>query len=361
MKGKFEWLLPLIMATVMGCGLVVLYSATFGETEAYLFGRQVVWALLSGAVFVFTAFVLKRKIWKEISIPLMVISLISLVAVLFVNPVGGSRRWINLGIASFQPSELAKLSLIIFLAYLYSLELKKYILFILGIMTTLVISGLIYLEPDLGTTLIVIIIWYFITLMSRKFDRLMIAMTALILLGGPLLFRFGLEPYQRDRLLSFLEPEKYASGAAYNTIQAIRAIGSGGLDGRGFLRGTMNRLGFVPADHTDFIFSVLGEEWGFMGAVTIVCLYGLLIWRIWVVTRRTGSYFGRLALSGFFAVFAFHVVENIGMNIGVLPVTGIPLPFVSYGGSSSMIFALQLGIVQSYAKREMDYDKKEGQ
>jgi len=216
------------------------------------------------------------------------------------------------------------------------------------------IMGLIYLEPDLGTTIIIVVIWYFMTLISKKFDRLMIVMTALIVVAVPVVLMFGLESYQRDRILSFLDPEKYASGAAYNTIQAIRAIGSGGWTGRGFVQGTMNRLGYVPADHTDFIFSVIGEEWGFVGAVTVILLYSLLLWRIWIITRRTGDFFGRLVMSGFFAVFAFHVVENIGMNLGLLPVTGIPLPLISYGGSSSMIFALQLGIVQSYAGRSVD-------
>jgi rod shape determining protein RodA len=186
----------------------------------------------------------------------------------------------------------------------------------------------------------------------------MMAMTALIALLVPIVFMFGLKPYQRDRLLSFLHPEEYASGAAYNTIQAIRAIGSGGLKGTGMLQGTMNRLGYVPADHTDFIFSVLGEEWGFIGAVSLLAMYLLLQWRIWSITRKTGSEFGRIVLSGIFAVFAFHVVQNVGMNLGLLPVTGIPLPFVSYGGSSSMIFALELGIVYSYTTEEVEYDKE---
>lgn len=354
MKARFEWQLPFVMAILMTFGLVVLYSATFGEREEYLFGRQLVWALLSWAVFVFTAYVLKRKVWRDFAVVLILLSTAGLVLVLFLSPIEGSRRWIDLGIASLQPSEIAKFSLILFLGYLYSLETKRYLSFLFGTLVTLMIMGLIYLEPDLGTTIIIVVIWYFMTLISKKFDRLMIVMTALIVVAVPVVLMFGLESYQRDRILSFLDPEKYASGAAYNTIQAIRAIGSGGWTGRGFVQGTMNRLGYVPADHTDFIFSVIGEEWGFVGAVTVILLYSLLLWRIWIITRRTGDFFGRLVMSGFFAVFAFHVVENIGMNLGLLPVTGIPLPLISYGGSSSMIFALQLGIVQSYAGRSVD-------
>jgi rod shape determining protein RodA len=293
-------------------------------------------------------------VWRDFAVVLILLSTAGLVLVLFLSPIEGSRRWIDLGIASLQPSEIAKFSLILFLGYLYSLETKRYLSFLFGTLVTLMIMGLIYLEPDLGTTIIIVVIWYFMTLISKKFDRLMIVMTALIVVAVPVVLMFGLESYQRDRILSFLDPEKYASGAAYNTIQAIRAIGSGGWTGRGFVQGTMNRLGYVPADHTDFIFSVIGEEWGFVGAVAVILLYSLLLWRIWIITRRTGDFFGRLVMSGFFAVFAFHVVENIGMNLGLLPVTGIPLPLISYGGSSSMIFALQLGIVQSYAGRSVD-------
>ncbi|HDP77806.1 MAG TPA: rod shape-determining protein RodA [Mesotoga infera] len=362
MKRRVEFLLPGIMVSLMIFGLIVLYSATFGDREEYLFGRQLVWVLLSCAVFVFTAYVVKRGFWKSISFLLLFLSVVTLGAVLYLGPVEGSRRWIDLGVASFQPSELAKFSLIIFLGYIYSSEVKrKYGLFFLGVLITGAFVGLIYLEPDLGTTIIVMIIWYFMTLVSKKYDKLMIAITALIALLAPVVFMFGLKPYQRDRLLSFLHPEEYASGAAYNTIQAIRAIGSGGLEGTGMLQGTMNRLGYVPADHTDFIFSVLGEEWGFIGAVSLLTMYLLLLWRIWSITRKTGSEFGRIVLSGIFAVFAFHVVENVGMNLGLLPVTGIPLPFVSYGGSSSMIFALQLGIVHSYSVKEVEYDKERGE
>ncbi|MBN2218823.1 MAG: rod shape-determining protein RodA [Kosmotogaceae bacterium] len=360
MKRRVEFLLPIIMVSLMIFGLVVLYSATFGEREEYLFGRQLVWVLLSCAVFVFTAYVVKKEFWKSLSFPLILISTVSLAAVLYLDSGEASRRWIDLGIASFQPSELAKFSLIIFLGFVYSREAKhRFGLFSLGILFTLVFVGLIYLEPDLGTTIIVLIIWYFMTLISKRYDRLMIAMTVLIAFMAPIVFMFGLKPYQRDRLLSFLRPEEYASGAAYNTIQAIRAIGSGGIEGTGFLQGTMNRLGYVPADHTDFVFSVLGEEWGFIGAVFLLTLYLLLLWRIWSITRKTGSEFGRIVLSGIFAVFAFHVVENVGMNLGLLPVTGIPLPFVSYGGSSSMLFALQLGIVHSYSVKEVEYDKEQ--
>lgn len=358
MKNRQEWQLPIIMLTLIALGPFILYSATYGEREAYLFGRQLVWSILSVAVFVFTAFVLKREFWRVGSVLLVILAFVTLVAVLFFNPLEGSKRWIDLGIASFQPSELAKFSLVLFLAYLYSARAKKYLAFLLGLVTTVVFVGLIYLEPDLGTTIIVLVIWYFVTLMSKKFDWLMMTMTAVIALTGPLVFLYGLKPYQRERILSFLNPQKYASGAGYNTIQAIRAIGSGGLTGEGFTQGTMNRLGYVPADHTDFIFSVIGEEWGFLGTIGIIILYALLVTRIWSIARRTGDNFGRLVVSGFFAVFTFHVIENIGMNLGLLPVTGIPLPFVSYGGSSSMIFALQLGIIQSYGRRKVYYDKK---
>ena len=219
----------------------------------------------------------------------------------------------------------------------------------------------------ISTTIIVTVVGVIAAiaiLMLRKTRRNIITIAVIFVLASSVVysvdyfFHHVLERHQKERINVLLGKETDLKGAGYNVNQSLIAIGSGGFLGKGFLNGTQTKFDFVPEQSTDFIFCTVGEEWGFVGAITVILLYSLLLWRIWAITRRTGDFFGRLVMSGFFAMFAFHVVENIGMNLGLLPVTGIPLPLISYGGSSSMIFALQLGIVQSYASRRADYDKK---
>ncbi|AKI97214.1 FtsW/RodA/SpoVE family cell cycle protein [Kosmotoga pacifica] len=341
MKKNVEFILPINLILLMLFGMITIFSATYGSKFADLFYRQLFWDILALSVFFVTSRV-SFRFWKSVTFWLVLFSLLFLVMVLMLPPVSGSRRWINLGIASFQPSEIAKFVIILFLAKVYS-ESKK------GILTGLFVTGLtaflIYKEPDLGMTLMIMGIWFFMTFASRKYDKLIL----LVLIAGlvilPLFMVFGLEEYQMNRILSFLNPEKYVSSSAYNTVQAIRAIGSGGLTGEGLLLGIMNRYGYVPADHTDFIFSVVGEEFGLVGTLALLLLYSVLMLRLWKASKKAPDSFSFLLTVGIMTTFLIHIVENIGMNLGLLPVTGIPLPFMSYGGSSVMIFAAQLGML----------------
>ncbi|MBO8165910.1 MAG: rod shape-determining protein RodA [Kosmotoga sp.] len=340
MRKGVKLFLPFNLVALMFFGLLAIFSATYGNRFSGLFYRQLFWDALAFSVFLVVSR-LSFRFWKAIATWLLLLSLLLLVIVLLLPPVSGSRRWIDFGVASFQPSEVAKFVIILFLAKIYSESRKN---FYIGVAITALLAFLIYKEPDLGMTMMILGIWFFITFFSRRFDKwiLIVLIVGLVIL--PLLLFFGLEEYQMNRILSFMNPEKYASSSAYNTVQAIRAIGSGGFTGKGLLLGVMNRYGYVPEDHTDFIFSVIGEELGFVGTLTLLMLYSLLMLNIWKATKRAPDMFSYLVSAGIMITFFMHITENIGMNLGLMPVTGIPLPFVSYGGSSVMIFAAQLGM-----------------
>lgn len=350
MRKGTDFLLPFNLVALMSYGLLALFSATYGSRYSGLFYRQLFWDVLALSAF----FVVSRfsfRFWKTLTVKLLLISFLLLIVVLFLPPVSGSRRWMNLGIASFQPSEVAKFVIVLFLAKLYS-ESKGG--FFAGTAITGLIALLIYREPDLGMTLMILGIWFFITFFSRKFDKWILVVLIIGLVLFPLLMFFGLEEYQMNRIISFMNPEKYASSSAYNTVQAIRAIGSGGFTGKGLLLGVMNRYGFVPEDYTDFIFSVIGEEMGFVGAFTLLVLYAILMLNLWSATKKATDMFSYLVSVGVMVTFLIHITENIGMNIGLMPVTGIPLPFISYGGSSVMIFSAQLGLIYRVLTKKVE-------
>lgn len=349
MKKEHDVILFLSYVIILVFGLIVLYSVTWGRRFSYLFYKQLFWNILSiGVFFLFSK--IKRKFWEDNAIHLLSLSFGLLVVVLLTPPVAGANRWLNLRIASFQPSELAKFSIVIFLAWLYTKDqtLKTGII---GFLTVSIASFLVFVEPDFGTALMLFALWFIITFVSAKFDKLLLASLGIIAVASPFVLFFGLKEYQLKRIMSFLNPAAYSREAAYNTIQAMRAIGSGGFFGKGFLQGDMSRYGFVPENHTDFIFSAVGEQFGFLGSTLLIALYTILIWRIWKIAKNARSEFMVLVCSGFLTIILFHVIENIGMNLGLFPVTGIPLPFISYGGSSALFFSAQLGMIYGASEK----------
>lgn len=349
MKKEHDVILFLSYIIILVFGLTILYSVTWGRRFSYLFYRQLFWDILSvGVFFLFSR--IKRKFWEDNAVYLLLLSFGLLVVVLLTPPVAGANRWLDLGIASFQPSELAKLSIVMFLAWLYTKD-QTLKIGIIGFFTTIAASFLVFIEPDFGTALMLFALWFVITFVSAKFDRLLIASFIIIIAVSPFVLFFGLKEYQLKRILSFLNPAAYSREAAYNTIQAMRAIGSGGFSGKGFLQGDMSRYGFVPENHTDFIFSAVGEQFGFLGSVLLIALYTVLIWRIWKTAKNAHSEFMALVSTGFLTIILFHIIENIGMNLGLFPVTGIPLPFISYGGSSALFFSAQLGMIYGASEK----------
>ena len=284
------------------------------------------------------------------AVPLYLAVIASLVAVLlFGTTTRGTRGWFDFGGVSFQPSSLASILLTICFAsyFVWARERINRLPFLVGAILMLALpAALIVVEPDIGNTGILVGVWLLLLhLTPLKLNRLL-ALYGLAVVALPLLW-FNLEPYQRGRLLSFMNPAADPLGSGYNLTQSVIAVGSGGLTGRGWGRGTQSHLQFLPEQHTDFIFATFAEEQGFVGAFVVLFLFGLLIWRCIGVIRQTNDYLGQLLAAGVMGWFAIHVVVNVGMNIGIAPITGIPLPLVSYGGTAMLTAWLGLGLIES--------------
>jgi rod shape determining protein RodA len=270
---------------------------------------------------------------------------------------GGAQRW--LGAGAVQPSELSKLLVIVVLAkFLADREdrLEQFSTVLTSIVVVAVPMLLIYLQPDLGTALTLVAVWAAMMWMAGMRLRHLLILTAIGLAVLPLAW-FGLEDYMRDRLLLFVNPASDPD-SYFNVHQALVSIGSGGWTGKGLTHGTQSQLHFLRVRHTDFIFAVTAEELGFLGAVVLISLIFFLLWRILRVAERSRDTMGRLIAAGVGAVILFQTAVNVGMNLGLMPVTGIPLPFVSYGGSSFITLMLSIGLVESVAMRhkKLEFD-----
>jgi rod shape determining protein RodA len=270
---------------------------------------------------------------------------------------GGAQRWFGAG--AVQPSELSKLLVIVVLAkFLADREdrLEQFSTVLTSIFVVAVPMLLIYLQPDLGTALTLVAVWAAMMWMAGMRLRHLLALCALGVAVLPLAW-FGLEEYMRDRLLLFVNPASDPD-SYFNVHQALVSIGSGGWTGKGLTQGTQSQLHFLRVRHTDFIFAVTAEELGFLGAVALIGLIFLLLWRILRVAEQSRDTMGRLIAAGVGAVILFQTVVNVGMNLGLMPVTGIPLPFVSYGGSSFITLMLSIGLVESVAMRhkKLEFD-----
>lgn len=289
--------------------------------------------------------------WGRIYKYIYVLNIILLIGVLFFgHTIQGAQRWISLGpLGTFQPSEMAKLATIITLARFLSLKegwkpidiLKASVLVIIPLI-------LIMLQPDLGTALVLVAVTV-IMFYSIGIKPLMILG---VLVSGLAISPFVLKEYQKKRLLTFINPEIDPEGSGWNLIQAKIAIGSGKLWGKGIFLGTQNQLNFVPEHSTDFIFTIIGEELGLVGAVGILILYFYILWQGLTISQSSRDSFGTLLSIGIVGMLGFHVFVNIGMTLGIMPVAGIPLPFISYGGSSLLTNLMAIGILESiYLRR----------
>ena len=270
--------------------------------------------------------------------------------------ISGGRRWLDLGFINFQPSELSKIALILVLASVLDKksEFDSIIDLILPFLYFLIPFSLIVVENDLGTALVllaILIIMLYVAGVNKNFLYVFFGggfLTIIAVIASHLYFNTPLpflKEYQLNRLVAFINPGIDPRGIGYNIIQSKIALGSGKLFGKGLFNGTQNQLNFLPEKHTDFIFSVIGEEFGFIGIFIIIALYVFLFWQLFKVVLEAKDNFGKLVVSGIIAMFFFHVVENIGMTMGVMPITGIPLPFISYGGTSMVVSLIAIGIV----------------
>jgi rod shape determining protein RodA len=340
-------------------GLINLYSATHGALHAEnsnLFWQQIVWLFIGWGIF-FSVNWVDYDWYRRISWILYGMNVAALVAVEIVGKVAyGAQRWLDLGFFRYQPSETMKLVLVFVMARILADRAKPEGLGFRELfwptLVALVPAALIIKQPDLGTGMLLLLIFTAMVLFVRVKRSVLMFLFIIGLVATPLVWSFGLKPYQKNRVLTFMNPGKDARGAGYNSIQSRIAVGSGRIIGKGFRKGTQSQLEFLPERHTDFIYSVLSEEHGFVGSVTTAGLFMILLFMGFRVASQAKDRFGCLLAVGAMSVIFWHVSINISMVIGMLPIVGVPLPLLSYGGSIMITTMACLGIVSSVASRK---------
>jgi rod shape determining protein RodA len=352
--------LTVYAALLAGIGLVMAYTNSVGSGASALesgstFARGSLWAGVAIVVLVIaTAF--DYRWLRTFTWPLYLANIALLVATLIVGDgVGGTSRWIYVGPLSFQFSELAKIGMIAVLAsYLASRSTRLDSLSTIVGACALIVPPwvLVLMQPDLGTSLVFGAILVGMLFMSGANLKWLGVLAAAGLAALPFVWSNILRDYQKERLLSFLDPLADIQGSGYQLYQAQIAVGSGGLFGKGLTNGTQNQLEFLPVQTTDFVFAILAEELGFLGAAVVLTLFGLLIWRVLTAAWRSRDPFGLSFAAGVASLLLFQLVVNVGMVIGIMPITGIPLPFVTHGGASLVSLAAGLGIIQSINIRQ---------
>lgn len=345
---------PIILLTVLifAIGIIFQYSVSYQKDVAAINNpaiKQLIWVLIGFAVFVFILKLGYRRIIAASYLLYGAVVFLLLAVLSFGRERFGAQRWLQIGAFNFQPSEFTKLSLILTLAYFLGsrhdkiLHMKN---FLIPFFLTAIPAFLILKQPDLGTALVLFPILISMLFIYGTRIRYIIGFLLAGLAFLPVFWSI-LRPYQRQRLLVFINPNMDPLGAGYTIIQSKIAVGSGRLFGKGWLSGTQNYLNFLPERHTDFIFSVVGEEWGFVGSLILLTLYFLLIRRMLHILDMTENVYGRLLIAGIATMICFQVVVNIGMTIGLFPVVGITLPLISYGGSSLLTTFVGIAIVLS--------------
>jgi rod shape determining protein RodA len=335
-------------------GLLMIYSTTL-NTDLNLLSRQIIFGVVAFLMMFGVAFFDYRKL-KKFTPWLFLLMVGALMFVLFFgHTVQGSTRWINFGFFLLQPAEFAKLAMVIIMAKFLDQsgeKIKSFRYVFLSLIYVTIPAFLILIEPDLGTALVLFAIWGGMLMFSKMQKK-----HAAILLLGAIAFSvfswfFLFQDYQKNRIHTFIDPMSDPRGRGYNVIQSVIAVGSGSITGRGVGRGLQSQLDFLPERQTDFIFASTAEELGLFGSGFVIAMFGLIFFRIIKAMRHARDNFGMYLALGVFFMLLFQVTVNIGMNIGILPVTGIPLPLLSYGGSSLMTTMLALGLIQSIVARQ---------
>jgi rod shape determining protein RodA len=361
---------PLLLPALALALLGVLTMHPF-DGESSLAPRQLMWigvGVFSFVVCVMSDMHIIRRTTVLVTGYVLVLVLLVLL-LLFAHPVLGAKAWFSIGAFSFQPADLAKLVLIAFLAKYFSrrhVEIQHIRHLILSGAYSALIIGLILVQPDLGTAVILSIVWFGMVLVSgiSKKHLAIVFMLGVIAAAG--LWFFGLHDYQRTRIVAFLNPAADIRGAGYNAYQAVVAAGSGQMFGKGIGYGTQSKLQFLPEYETDFIFAAFAEEWGFAGVSLVLLLYGILLFSLLSIARRSATNFDAFFTIGVTLLLLAHVFIHAGINLGLLPVTGTTIPFMSYGGSHVVMEFTALGIVASLARhgrsapREMAGQEYEG-
>lgn len=354
---KIDYVILFVVVVLFLIGALALYSASHGAggNEAE-FSKQLMWFGV-GVFAMFVALFFDYKHFKRIWLLMYLIFIVLLVLVLFTNRNNGATSWFKVGSISVQPSEFVKIVMIISLASIIDdLVSKKTLNKIWNVLLLCIVIGiptlLIIKQPDYGTAIVLLFVFCVMLYYAGIDYKYIIAAVVACIVGLPLAYNYVLPEHAKNRIMVFLNPGLDPKGAGYNVIQSELAVGSGKTFGMGLMSGNQTQLGMLPMKTTDFIFSVIGEEMGFFVSALIVLLFLLLLVRIINVAYNSKNTFGNLICVGVFAMLLAHFVENIGMTIGLMPITGIPLPFISYGGSSMITNMIAIGLVLSVNARK---------
>jgi rod shape determining protein RodA len=349
-----DWLLVIAIIPIILGGLATMTS--FGANAGF-FSRQLIWVGVGVTVAILIARSDMRFLRDSRYIVMFYgISLLFLVLVLiFGKTIKGAQSWFSFGIFSFEPADIVKLLVIMVLAKYFSrrhVEIARFKHLLISAVYAFIPIGLIMLQPDFGSALVVAGLWLGMALVAGISKRQILMILGAIVIVFSVMWLFVFKPYQKARIHTFINPTADIKGRGYNAYQSVIAVGSGGVLGKGLGYGTQSRLDFLPEYQTDFIFAAFAEEWGFVGALIIIACFIVVFWRLIVHARRGATNFETLFIVGFALLLFGHMIVNIGMNIGIMPVTGIPLPFMSYGGSHMLGEFIGLGIILSMIKYE---------
>ena len=353
---NMEWGMLIVAIILTIIGIIALFSAT-QETEYDEFKKQIIWFVVSIIMMVIVMLINYETLVK-LSPIFYGIFIILLIAVMFTKPINGATSWFNIGSFSFQPSEFAKIAVILFLAFIISKIQERYMEDINKPTRLLIIFAalalpllLIIKQPDYGTAMAFCVALFMMLFTAGIDKKYIIGALIIICISVPILYNFILPEHAKKRIDIFLNPESDPRGSGYNIIQSKLAIGAGGLTGMGLLKGNQTQLGYLYPKTTDFIYSVIGEEMGFIIAGSIIVLYTFLVTKALYVAKTAKDSTGSLIASGIAGIFLFHMAENIGMVMGLLPITGVPLLFVSYGGSSMITSYMLIGILLNISSK----------
>ncbi len=360
---NIDWLLFTSLIPLLGAGLITMRPFT-GEGGDYFFNRQVIWIVISLVIF----FAFSRVDWRFLKTSGLLLGLFAfstfllLLLLFFGKIVRGSTSWFNFFFFSVEPSEPFKLLLILILAKYFSvrhIEIANFKhIFITGIYTAIP-AGLIFLQPDFGSAIVFVLIWLGMVAVSGISKKHLLFVLLIFVLAFILCWFFIFKPYQQARISTFLNPLQDPQGSGYNALQSMIAFGSGQVWGKGIGFGTQSRLNFLPEYRTDFIFSAFAEEWGFVGVLIVFVCFGILFWRILRNAYLGQSNFERLFGIGLTIFLMTHFVLHVGMNIGVLPITGLTLPFLSYGGSHMVTVFAGLGILMGFRSHSQKFSQND--
>jgi len=357
---EFKWLkwVPLILEIIiLTIGIVNLASATSVEDKSLGLWKNQIISLGLGAVITLILLFPHYSFLSRLAYFVYMGNMGLLLAVLAIGRSSlGAKRWISFGGFSLQPSELMKLSMVIFLAKFFEnknttggMKIKD---LILPTIFVLIPVALIVVQPDLGTAMIIMLVYGSMLLFLRLHPKLLLALVVAGAISLPLVYNYGLKPYQRQRIVTFVDPMSDPKGAGYNSIQSMIAVGSGQIWGKGYKKGTQAHLNFLPEHHTDFIFSVFSEEWGFVGCSVLLLCYALFLMSGLSVAYQSNDKFASLLAFGITSIFFWHTFVNMGMVMGMLPIVGVPLPFLSYGGSALLTAMTGVAILVNIANKK---------